>query len=324
MINHARTLLLNVDSRTYQRETLGEEYIPEYHVVPLPTYLLTARKVLFGGAPDRVFMNFRAHELLSFIHQTELAEFIYALDPRVTYWPKQRNPFFKAKTTITATRTTASNEARLYLNNRLQPDNYRGRAFYSYTIRLINSNATNATVAIADDARAVNTTEVIEWSPVTPPTDPDVIFTGISERISLPLTGLTFQLVNGDINFTTLAFEDLRTATPEDDVIFNSITLERGSFSAAPLVTPDGPVFLAEWAIQLYAKPTSAITSCLPRLDFLGEPFYLELFGVDSGIEPFATFKNIWFGHPSPAYRLAAFTLAVIYRTALLRTSNGA
>jgi hypothetical protein len=329
MINHARTLLLNVDSRTYLPDVLGEEYIPTYRATSLPTYLTTARKLLLGSAPDRVFLNFRAQELLSFIHRTELAEFVYALDPRVTYWPKPQSEFFRAKTTITALKTTGVAESRLYINGTLKPDNVRGRAFKEYTVKIINNTTTTATVEIVSDLGAEMETQPIEWLATAPNSaGADVTFTGISNQIPLPNTDLTIQLVTGSLNLNIMAFEDFVDTQAETANIFKNIALEKG---ADPMQLRAGPpvlkvvndqVVLAEWLLQVYAKPDSAIAACLPKLDFIGEPFYIELFGVGNTVEPYATFKNIWFNHPSPAYRLAAFTLAVIYRTNELGAGN--
>lgn len=329
MINHARTLLLNVDSRTYMRDALGEEYIPTYTPIALPTYLAGARKILFGSAPDRVFLNFRAYELLSFIHQTELAEFVYALDPRVTYWPKKRSTFFKAKTNTVTLKTAGTSESRLYVNGALKANNNTGRAFREYGLRVINNDNAAPTLQITSDLGAFSRTQPIEWLATTPDSaNPDVTFTGISRQIPLPETDITIQLISGDLNLNIMAFENFTDTQAELGYLFRNIALERGSDIAqmrAHLPTMkliDGQTVLAEWTLQLYAKPDSAITACLPRLDFLGEPFYLELFGVGNTTEPFATFKNIWFNHPNAAYRLAAFTLAVIYRTNELRPAN--
>lgn len=330
MINHARTLLLNEDSRTYIPNVLGEEYIPDYRKIELPTYLTTARKLLFGADPDRVFANFRVQELLSFIHQTELAEFIYGLDPRVTYWPKNQSDFFKAKTTITALKTIGVAESRLYVNGTLKPDDRRGRAFKEYRLKVINNTASSATLEITSDLGAAVDTRTIEWLAVTPDAaGADVTFTGMSNQIPLPNTNLTVQLVIGSVNLNIMALEDLTDAQTESTYLFKNIALERGSdllqlrTRLPALKIVDEQIVIAEWLLQLYAKPTSAVAVCLPKLDFLGEPFYLELFGVGNSVEPYTTFKNIWFNHPSPAYRLAAFTLAIIYRTNELRPANG-
>jgi hypothetical protein len=329
MINHARTLLLNVDSRTYLPDVLGEEYIPAYRAIPVPTYLTTARKLLFGAAPDRVFLNFRAQELLSFIHRTELAEFVYALDPRVTYWPKKQSEFFRAKTTITTLKTVGTDESRLYINGTLKSDNSVGRAFKEYTVKLFNNTAAAATIEIVSDNGAAVDTRPIEWLATTPDSaNAEVTFTGMSNQIALPNTDLTLQLVAGNLNINLLEFDGFVDTSVDTGLVFRNIALEKGvdpmALRAMPpvLKIENSQTVLAEWLIQLYAKPDSAIAACLPRLDFLGEPFYLELFGVGDTVEPYATFKNIWFNHPSAAYRLAAFTLAVIYRTKELGAEN--
>jgi hypothetical protein len=311
-------------------DVLGEEYIPAYRAAILPTYLTTARNLLFGSSPDRVFLNFRVQELLSFIHRTELAEFVYALDPRVTYWPKKQSEFFRAKTTITSLKTVGTDESRLYINGTLKSDNSRGRAFKEYTVKLINSTSATATIEIVSDNGAAVDTQPIEWLATTPDSSgAEVTFTGMSSQIALPNTDLTLQLVAGNLNITLLEFDGFVDTSADVGLVLRSIALEKGvdpmAFRAATpvLKITDGRVVLGEWLLQLYAKPDSAIAACLPRLDFLGEPFYLELFGVGNTVEPYATFKNIWFDHPSAAYRLAAFTLAVIYRTNELSAQNG-
>jgi hypothetical protein len=85
MINHARTLLLNINGDGYGGQP-GDEYIPaDYVAATLPSYLLRTREVLFGHTPDRLRLNYYARQLLGLLHSTELAEFVTSLDPRVTY-----------------------------------------------------------------------------------------------------------------------------------------------------------------------------------------------------------------------------------------------
>jgi hypothetical protein len=61
----------------------------------------------------------------------------------------------------------------------------------------------------------------------------------------------------------------------------------------------------------------------MPVLELLGEPVFLELFGA-APVEPYATFKNLWFDHPSAAHRLGGLLLALIYRTDAVRNkTNG-
>jgi len=87
MLNHARTLLMNVDGdATPLDDYPGEEAIdPGFRAVNLPTALDTVRSVIFGTDPDRLMLNYRCRQLLTLLHSTPLVEYVYALDPRVTY-----------------------------------------------------------------------------------------------------------------------------------------------------------------------------------------------------------------------------------------------
>ena len=103
-----------------------------------------------------------------------------------------------------------------------------------------------------------------------------------------------------------------------DAVLGGILLLESAtSGNVLPLLSSNAPQFdevVARWEITTRAKPASAITTAISPLEMLGEPVFLELFGVGND-EPYETFKNLWFDHPLPAYRLAGITLAVIYRT---------
>jgi hypothetical protein len=85
MINHARTLLLNLDGDGYGGQP-GDEFIPSSYVAAeLPSYLLRTREALFGHTVDRLRLNYYTRMFLGLLHSTELAEFVTTLDPRVTY-----------------------------------------------------------------------------------------------------------------------------------------------------------------------------------------------------------------------------------------------
>lgn len=96
MINHLRTLLLNIDGgATVTAGYPGEEFVePTYRPVTLPSTLALVRQVLFGLVPDRAMLNYRLRQLMAFIHATELAEYALAPDPRVTYWPARDSTLF--------------------------------------------------------------------------------------------------------------------------------------------------------------------------------------------------------------------------------------
>jgi hypothetical protein len=86
VINHFRTLLLNVDGSVPMTNFLAEEIVdPRFKEVRLPTPLQQVRRVLFGSDPDRHMLNLRARQLLALVHGTPLVEHVYALDSRVTY-----------------------------------------------------------------------------------------------------------------------------------------------------------------------------------------------------------------------------------------------
>lgn len=86
MINHFRTLLLNVNGSVPMTNFLAEEIVdPAFKEVRLPTPLLQVRRVLFGSDPDRHMLNLRARQLLALVHATPMVEHVYALDKRVTY-----------------------------------------------------------------------------------------------------------------------------------------------------------------------------------------------------------------------------------------------
>lgn len=86
MLNHARTLLMNVPGQAGFAGVLGEEIVPEdYRAVTLPDSLLAVRRLLFGAKPDRYMLNYRCRQLLALVHSCELEQFVLDLDPRVTY-----------------------------------------------------------------------------------------------------------------------------------------------------------------------------------------------------------------------------------------------
>lgn len=87
MINHARTLLLNI-SGADTATAPGDEYIPpDFRPVDIDEATAAVRAVLFGPSPDRSLLNVRARQYMTLLHETELAPFAVAFDSRVTYLP---------------------------------------------------------------------------------------------------------------------------------------------------------------------------------------------------------------------------------------------
>lgn len=183
MINHARTLLLNVHGSTSSREDIGEEYIPAAYVpVVLPSYLQTIRRLLFGADPDRYFLNFRARELLSYLHATELADYVYALDPRVTYWPEQSLPFYDTEKRVMATQSFGISTHAPMFQGDLFADNARGRSVREFSLRVTLENGPWEAIVSTPDKPGAS-----ESMPLT-------FTSGLSNAVALGATGLTFKV----------------------------------------------------------------------------------------------------------------------------------
>jgi hypothetical protein len=257
MINHARTLLLNVSGATNSREEPGEEYTPEtFAAFELPSFLQAVRRVLLGAAPDRYFLNCRARELMQLLHTTELAEYVYQLDPRVTYWPEQPG-VISPRTAIISTQNQGPASTKLLLFGTPRSNTLLGRSRYGYRIS---------------------------------------VETGLEQPFRVNIR--TDDLVDHYTEFNNLALSPVV------------------NFPDAPLkLRVQNPQTGAAWSVTTTAQPDPVITTLLPVLEILGEPVLLELFGVSTKDEPYATFRNLWFDHPLPVYRLAGLVLATIYRT---------
>jgi hypothetical protein len=86
-VNHFRCLLMNLDGPAADPagDVAGELIDPAYRKVAVPSELRAVRAALFGAAPDRHMLGYRCRQLLALVHATPLAEYVTALDPRVTY-----------------------------------------------------------------------------------------------------------------------------------------------------------------------------------------------------------------------------------------------
>lgn len=301
MINHGRSLLLNVSGSRYQPQYLGEEYIPpDFVSVSLPSYLQTARRILFGARPDRVFLNYRVRDLLHSIHETELAEYLYALDSRVTYWPEPDPVFFNQRKYARIEQIAGPYGARLFMYGRLNADNATGSAYREYTVRVQQNDDTNIIVEY-EDARIAPTVTQVDIS------------SGLSSTAPIAGTDLRVRIGGTPIVTTKLVLEtgyDLLTEA------LNGVSLE--SVVAEGETTPASVFNGSAWRVATFAPPSSAV-AVVPVLEVMGEPNLLELFGVSNYDQPYATFKNLWFDHPLAVYRLAGFTMAMIYRTEEIR-----
>lgn len=103
MVNHLRTLLLDLDGRgSPGAGAPGEEYVPaDFRPRPMPGELRRVWRLLFGLRPDRAYRNYRLRQYLTLVHEAGLD----ALSPdrRVSYWPfREGDPRYAAYGAVTA------------------------------------------------------------------------------------------------------------------------------------------------------------------------------------------------------------------------------
>lgn len=308
MINHARTLLLNIHPKRADYSDVGEsayEYIPtDFVPVRLSAPLLSVRKILFGSNPDALFCGFRANELLAYIHETEFAEYIYALDKRVTYWPEKKDSLYKHyKPKIVVTQIVGEPK-RLLTAGVFQPSAITGTSYRNYVVLLTQETTGNQNFFVRIKTLEAPHTETTLQSPVLP-----------ARPIALPHNDVTVRFSEGTIQ----ADRDYLVTENEENVVIEyfvqpgaNIILERPT-DVVP-ISADSENVIGRWEVATQSRPVDVITTLIPTLEMLGEPVFLELFGVNPE-EPYATFRNLWFNHPLTVYRLIGLTLAVIYRT---------
>lgn len=328
MINHARTLLLNTAARNNHITTdTAAEFVPaEFFPVNLTNELRLIRRVLFGSKPDSRFINLRVRELMSYIHQTELAHYATDLDKRLTYWPLTVDDFDDtARNQIIVTQLSGPAQ-RLNIVGRFQPDHSVGRSIRQYLLSVgTQTPALLMTAMKLESYDPANTVLAVQELNTT--NDP-IVFTagdvGTTDVAILPQTDLKIPL-----NFVEEPSPYATIVTEIDDQLLYETYDESGSIKSEqeaatmPLLAGILDTILAQWLVSVKAVPKPIITTLLPALELLGEPVFLYLFGVTDE-EPYATFKNLWFDHHAPVYRLAGLTLAMIYRTEeLRRNKNG-
>lgn len=310
MINHARTLLLNQARNQTHYSDIGYEYIPgNYKPVELSATLTTIRQILFGANPDNYFRNFRCREFLSYIHSTELADYIYKLDPRVTYWPEKNKPYFEPASKRVLIAQTYGLPQRLAVAGDLYAITSTGKSYNQYTVTLRNveiSGQNKQQFEVRYLGRRLAALNVVVDDLQSPPV------------VNLPETNLSVRLNNRVQNE---AYQSVVTKTNDIVTLETYSPRADNKFFATEDVstpTPATGAIIAQWLIESKANPIAFITSGFTALEMMGEPAALDLFGVESA-EPYATFKNLWFDHPLPAYKLSGIVLALIYRTEEMR-----
>jgi hypothetical protein len=129
-------------------------------------------------------MNYRLRQLTTLIHSNELSQYIYDLDPRVTYWPNKDESLFESVGFGVSTRLLSSTST-------------------NWVIKVLgNPNTHKATNNLLDswEIEVLTSTSVRITHRLPPFETTDVSFTvtsGISNAISLPNTLFSFALIPG-------------------------------------------------------------------------------------------------------------------------------
>lgn len=139
MLNHLRTLLLNQDAALAAgADYPGEELVAAGYaaVRPGPTEA-AVRRVLFGTAPDRAYLNYRLRQYLGLLHATELAPDALAHDARVTYVDAPNDAALRAAPVVAAAAASAAAAAAaLTVTAGPAADDAAGRAYFRYRVEV--------------------------------------------------------------------------------------------------------------------------------------------------------------------------------------------
>lgn len=289
----------------------GYEYVsPSFKPAPLTAALHTVRQIFFGTNPDNYFLNFRANELMAYIHATELAEYVYRLDNRVTYWPRSGKPYFEPAGKRVLITQVYGEPQRLNVAGNLFALTAIGKSLNLYVISLRKTTIDNEP-QFSVEVRYEGKRDSRFTVPVTNLSAPPII--------ALPDTELNLRInpLSSNSSYGAVTTEINNIVVVESYKPDNAEQLSE----ARILNMAAGNTLEAQWLVETKVNPAPIITTAVSALEMLGEPVYLDIFGVEAE-EPYATFKNLWFDHPLPVYKLAGMVLAVIYRTEELRGRN--
>lgn len=133
MINHFRTLLLNVNGSVPMLNFLAEEIVdPGFRALKLSTAITQVRRVLFGTEPDRHMLNIRARQLLALVHATPLIQHVTEFDERITY-NFASNQLLQPDTWLPKVQKITGNSTLTVLGDPEPPD-YSGKIHYRYNV----------------------------------------------------------------------------------------------------------------------------------------------------------------------------------------------
>lgn len=206
MINHARTLLMNVAGSGSQPGLPGEEYVPaDFRARRLTTELAAARRILFGTTPDRLCLNYRLREYMTVLHSTELEEYVLALDPRITY-DRQPTELLLPSPLNLVTRVSGPAGSRLYVAGDDVADIHAGRCRQEWRLEVLAS----------DQLQIERLTK-----PLTKTTAEMVTESGLTAAVPLPGSPLNVRLTEptDQIGAIWTVETQVRPASGMDDVI---------------------------------------------------------------------------------------------------------
>lgn len=234
MINHVRTLLLNVSGSVSPGPGYpGEEFVPPTYVsVQLPPNLQVVWSAIFGPNPDRAMLNLRLREIMAIIHSTELAAYATAVDPRLTYWPPHNQDLFRALTFGANAQQLSGAATPLYFNNAGTFASI-GQLYWQLNVSVISSTQVDVTQLT---------------NPQTTVTDNYTITSGLSNAIQLANSGLTIQFGQPGSPLPTW----LVTALAEPLYTMADVLPALDAVDTAPLFTAGAPFegLAALWEIQ--------------------------------------------------------------------------
>ena len=182
MLNHARTLLMNIDCPSPQGMAYpGDELIaPGYKQINLPTYIDTLRMYLYGSTPDRYMLNYRTRQLLACVHAGPLEEFALRFDPRITYDFKDQSLVGESLFTPQVIRVSGASTDRLTVTGSPLAPDVLGKVHHAFEVDITDI-------------------DVLSVRRLYPPyskvfLDFGLGVDGISEKIPLQGTGYSFRV----------------------------------------------------------------------------------------------------------------------------------
>ena len=142
MINHYRTILLNIDGTNSPGLSYpGEELIDiDFKSKKLPTHLSTVRRLLFGENPDRAYLNYRLKQYTTLWHDSILHEATLDDDPRLTYWPLKYSADMSKFGTVSVEGINTQDDISYSYLKTPTADDRAGRAEFIYEISVVGDS----------------------------------------------------------------------------------------------------------------------------------------------------------------------------------------